>query len=99
MARPRVFVCATQTDRAAARLLERALRSFRAPKSLELEPHRRPFLKAQFWTHERENSREKLVPESVLEPVRESGAMVVLCSPSANVSKWVRMEIAAFTEV
>lgn len=99
MARPRVFVCATQTDRAAARLLERSLRSFRAPKSLDLEPPVRPFLKAQFWGHEREDPREQMVPESVLEPVRESDAMVVLCSPSANTSKWVRMEIAAFTEV
>lgn len=98
MGRSSVFICSTQADSAEARSLERSLKRFRAPKALKIDPLRQQLLKAKFWRHEREQPREKLVPESILEPIRESDAMVVLCTPRANTSKWIRMEIAAFIE-
>ncbi|MFT5468715.1 MAG: tetratricopeptide (TPR) repeat protein [Verrucomicrobiales bacterium] len=98
MGRSSVFVCSTQADSSAARSLERSLKRFRAPKSLTVDLPLRELLKAQIWRHDNEKPREKLVPESILEPIRESDALVVLCTPAANVSKWVRMEIAAFIE-
>lgn len=98
MPRSRVFICATQADGVDARSLQRALRRFRIPKTLNIEPGRRKFLKSAFWGHEDEQPRVQLVPETVLAPIRGSEAMIVVCTPAASLSKWVRMEIAAFVE-
>jgi len=92
-----IYLSSTQQDAELAKQLFRALRQFRVPRSLPVARHLRPLRrKRKFVRFNREQSRDFVLPKRVLTQIRNSHAIVLLCSPSGATSKWTRTELDAF---
>ncbi|MFZ9311193.1 MAG: TIR domain-containing protein [Arenimonas sp.] len=92
----RAFISYSHSDEAWARWLQRALESYRLPKSLrQSQPH----LPARLFPIFRD--RDELasggdLSESIRKAMDDSDALIVVCSPAARVSHWVNEEIRRF---
>ncbi len=92
-----VYLSSTQQDAEMARSLFRALKRFRVPRSLPVARGLRPLRKRRkFVRFGREEARDFVLPKKVLKQIRESQAMVLLCSPSSSSSQWTRTELEAY---
>ena len=90
------FVCYRHgpVDSAAALALQRALENYRAPRGIS--PKRRPFGKV--FVDEGELSSCADFGQQIREALKNSGWLIVICSPDTPGSVWVQQEIDTFLE-
>lgn len=90
------FVCYKHgpVDSAAALTLQRSLENYRAPKSVSQK--RKPF--GRVFLDEGELSSCADLGQQIREALKNSGWLIVICSPDTPTSPWVRQEIDTFLE-
>lgn len=90
------FVCYKhgETDSAAALELQRRLEQFRAPRGIS--EARRPFRRV--FVDEGELSSCADFGQQIREALKNSGWLIVVCSPDTPLSPWVQLEIDTFLE-
>jgi len=96
----RIYICAAKSDVAAAAALHQALNKLRLPGGVKLTPEAKALRgRGAFFRHKHEQSREPFVPDHLLRKIRMARAVVLICSPTGSVSKWIRTELNAFYEM
>lgn len=81
-------------DSAAAHALQRALETYRLPRGIS--PKKRPFTKV--FVDEDELSSCADFGQLIREALKNSGWLIVICSPETPLSPWVRQEIDIFLQ-
>ena len=87
----KAFISYAHADEAWARWLHRNLEYYQPPKNLKTEKTLKPIFR------ERDDlSSSGTLDDSLTTALAESAALIVICSPAAAASKWVRLEIESF---
>ena len=92
----RGFISYSHADKAAANHLLKRLQTYRLPKGLAKQSYRG--LGSFFMDRESLPAADSL-SDAISTGLANAQALIVLCSPAAAKSKWVRMEIEAFREL
>ncbi len=92
-----IFLSASRRDADAARALRDGLIGFQVPRSLPVHPALQRFVERRVVVmHHRENPRRTEVPEEILDAVRGSRVMILVCSSHSATSRWIEAELDAF---
>lgn len=89
------FLSYAHADERPAAWLHRALEQFRIPR--KLDPDRRRF--RPFFRDQDELASSADLSRTLLEALRDSASLVVLCSPAAASSRWVEEEVRVYKEL
>lgn len=92
----RAFISYSHSDEAWARWLQRALESYRLPKSLRQSQPQLPARLFPIFRDRDELASGGDLSESIRKAMDDSDALIVVCSPAARVSHWVNEEIRRF---
>ena len=94
------FICYRHLphDQEVAIKVQRAIETYRMPR--DIAANRNTSIKlGKCFRDEDELAASPSLPDRILEALRQSSALVVICTPDAKSSDWVQREISAFIEI
>jgi tetratricopeptide (TPR) repeat protein len=98
MARYRAFISYSHADQAFARRLQRRLESYRVPRGLGSPTAAGGERLGPIFLDTSDLAAATRLTGALTDALRDSDALVVVCSPSARGSEWIEQEIRAFRE-
>ncbi len=93
------FISYSHRDKTAARRLQNALENYRLPRALRLTPDRPGRRLRPVFRDDTELASSDDLTASIIQAMKESAALIVVCSPRATASRWTNEEIRVFRRV